>query len=160
MLRSGPMPSVILALMLTAGAGLPGFNASGPAQNPVQLMAVTELKAGAMGHYLVRAQINHSDIDVMVDTGASVVALSYEDAEKAGLHPRSLDYNVPVATANGVVNAARVKLDRVEIDTVRVENVDAMVLPHGALNGTLLGMSFLSKLDSFKSEAGVLTLKN
>jgi hypothetical protein len=75
MLRSGPMPSVILALMLTAGAGLPGFNASGPAQNPVQLMAVTELKAGAMGHYLVRAQINHSDIDVMVDTGASVVAM-------------------------------------------------------------------------------------
>jgi aspartyl protease family protein len=160
MVRSGPMPSVVLALLLTAGAGLPGFEAKQPLLPSIQLMAMTELKSGNMGHYRVTAQINHSNIEVMVDTGASVVALSYEDAQKAGLHPNTLDFNIPVATANGVVNAARVKLDKVEIDTVRVENVDAMVLPEGALNGTLLGMSFLSKLDSFKSEAGVLTLKN
>jgi aspartyl protease family protein len=108
----------------------------------------------------VNARINRSDIEVMVDTGASVVALSYEDAQRANLHPNTLNFDIPVSTANGIVKAARVKLDRVEIDTVRVENVDAMVLPAGALNGTLLGMSFLSKLDSFKSENGVLTLKN
>jgi aspartyl protease family protein len=160
MLRSGPMPSLVLAVLLTAGAGLPGFDALRPNQPSITLMALTELKAGPMGHYLVKATINHSDIDVMVDTGASFVALSYEDAQRAGLRPNTLDFNVPVSTANGVVKAARVKLDRVEIDTVRVEDVDAMVLPSGALNGTLLGMSFLSKLDSFKSEDGILTLKN
>jgi aspartyl protease family protein len=88
------------------------------------------------------------------------VALSYEDAENAGLRPRNLDFNVPVSTANGAVKAARVTLDRVEIDRVRVEDVDALVLPKGALHGTLLGMSFLSRLSSFKSENGVLTLKN
>ena len=123
-------------------------------------MALTELKAGSLGHYTARATINKSDIDVMVDTGATVVALSYEDAQSAGLHPNTLRFDVPVSTANGSVNAARTKLDRVEIDTVRVDDVDALVLPTGALNGTLLGMSFLSKLDSFKSEDGVLTLKN
>jgi aspartyl protease family protein len=157
MLRSGPMPSVVLAVLLTLGAGLPGLEISQPA---IQLMAVTELRSGDMGHYRVNARINRSDIEVMVDTGASVVALSYEDAQRANLHPNTLNFDIPVSTANGIVKAARVKLDRVEIDTVRVENVDAMVLPAGALNGTLLGMSFLSKLDSFKSENGVLTLKN
>jgi aspartyl protease family protein len=160
MLRSGSGSSVVLAFLLIIGAGLPGFEAQKTAQNPIEIMAMTELKAGNNGHYRVKAAINHSDIEVMVDTGASVVALSYEDAQTAGLRPNTLDYNIPVSTANGVVNAARVKLDRVEIDTIRVENVDAMVLPAGALNGTLLGMSFLSKLDSFKSESGVLTLKN
>jgi aspartyl protease family protein len=158
-LRSGSVPSVVLALLLTIGAGLPGFEAQQP-QGPITIMSMTELKAGDRGHYRVTASINHSSIEVMVDTGASVVALSYEDAQKAGLRPNTLDYSIPVSTANGVVKAASVKLDRVEIDTVRVENVDAMVLPQGALTGTLLGMSFLSKLDSFKSEDGVLTLKN
>jgi aspartyl protease family protein len=157
MLRSSALPSVGLAMLLTLGAGLPGIEATQPT---IQLMAMTELRSGDMGHYRVNARINRSDIEVMVDTGASVVALSYEDAQKANLHPNTLNFNIPVSTANGNVNAARVKLDRVEIDTVRVENVDAMVLPQGALNGTLLGMSFLAKLDSFKSENGVLTLKN
>ena len=113
-----------------------------------------------MGHYTARATINKSDIDVIFDTGASVVALSYEDAQKDGLRPNTLDFKVPVSTANGVVMAARVILDRVGIDTVHVDNVDALVLPKGALHGTLLGMSFMSKLSSFKSENGILTLKN
>ena len=159
MRQSGSFPSVVLALLLTASAGFPTLFPT--SQKPaVQLMSMTELKAGAGGHFIVKASINHTDLQVLVDTGATVVALSYEDAEKAGLHPSSLDYKIPVSTANGQVNAARVKLDRVEIDNVRVDNVDAMVLPQGALNGTLLGMSFLSKLTSFKSEDGVLTLKN
>ncbi len=159
MVKSGLLQSVALAFLLMASAGFPGLEAA-QSEQPLQLMAITELKAGNMGHYVVKARINKSDIDVMVDTGASVVALSYEDAQKAGLHPNTLDFEVPVATANGSVKAARAKLDRVEIDTVRVDDVDALVLPEGALNGTLLGMSFLSKLDSFKSEDGVLTLKN
>ncbi len=159
MRQSTSLPSVVLALLLTASAGFPSIF---PSQKPqgIQLMSMTELKAGTNGHYYIRASINNAMIDVLVDTGASVVALSFEDADKAGLHPGMLDYKIPVATANGQVNAARVKLDRVEIDNVRVDSVDAMVLPQGALKGTLLGMSFLSKLSSFKSEDGVLTLKN
>ncbi len=159
MVKSGMLQSVALAFLLMTSAGFPGLEAGETAQ-PMQLMAITELKAGNMGHYVVKARINRSDIEVMVDTGASVVALSYEDAQTAGLRPNTLDFDVPVATANGSVKAARAKLERVEIDSVRVDNVEALVLPKGALKGTLLGMSFLSKLDSFKSEDGVLTLKN
>jgi aspartyl protease family protein len=123
-------------------------------------MAVTELKAGNGGHYVVDARINGSGIKVIVDTGATAVALSYEDAERVGLKPKTLEYSVPVATANGVSKGAPVTIRKIEIDGVRVSDVEGIVLQQGALNGTLLGMSFLSKLRSFSVEDGVLTLKN
>jgi aspartyl protease family protein len=126
----------------------------------LQLNAATALKAGQNGHFIVKAEINGRDVRVMVDTGASAVALSYEDAEKVGLHPSNLDFNVPVSTANGVVKAAGVNLDKIEIDGVRVSDVQGLVMPEGVMRGSLLGMSFLGKLKSFKVEDGVLYLKN
>ena len=94
-------------------------------------------------------------------TGNNYHALLWNGSSVAtDLHPSNLDFKIPVFTANGQVTAARIKLDRVEIDNIRVDDVDAVVLPQGAMKGTLLGMSFLSKLSSFKSEDGVLTLKN
>jgi aspartyl protease family protein len=95
-----------------------------------------------------------------VDTGASAVALSYEDASRIGLKPRNLKYDVKVSTANGEGRAARVMLREVEIGSVRVQNVEGLVLQEGALRGTLLGMSFLGRLRSFKIEDGKLILKN
>jgi aspartyl protease family protein len=127
---------------------------------PYQVLAVTELKQGAGGHYYVKAQINGRTINAVVDTGATAVAMSYEDADRAGLRPRSLTYNMPVGTANGMVKAAEVDLSKVEVDGVRVNNVRGLVMPKGALNITLLGMSYLSKLRSFSVSDGVLTLKN
>ena len=124
------------------------------------LAAVTEINANANGHFVTTASINNRDIAVLVDTGATAVALSYEDAGSAGLRPGSLTYDVPVSTANGLAQAARVKLDRVRIDGLEVDDVEALVLPEGALQGTLLGMTFLSRLSSFKVEDGVLHLKD
>jgi aspartyl protease family protein len=126
----------------------------------LQAASATELKADTRGHFIVQAEINGRDIWVMVDTGATAVALSYEDAKEAGLRPGSLDFNIPITTANGVGMAARVKLDRVEIDGVRVYDVAGVVLPEGALRGSLLGMSYLSRLRSFKVEDGVLYLED
>lgn len=154
------LPSVGLAFLMMLGAGLPGLRPSMAQSPPVFIYALTEIKGGQMGHFFVDATINSQKIAALVDTGASVVALSYEDAESVGLHPRSLEFNVPVATANGMAKAAHAKLSKVEIDNVRVNDVDALVMPQGALSGTLLGMSFLSRLSSFKSENGTLTLKN
>jgi len=124
------------------------------------LAGVTEIKADERGHFITKAEIDGSDITVMVDTGASVVALSYEDADEIGLRPGSLTYDTPVMTANGQINAARVTLRRVDIDGVRVRDVAGMVLPEGSLDGTLLGMSFLSHLRSFRVEDGVLRLED
>lgn len=125
-----------------------------------KLMAMTELKAGHGGHFITPADINGTTIRVLVDTGATAVALSYEDAQSVGLRPGSLDYNVQVSTANGITQAARVRLKKVVIDGISVDDVDGLVLPEGALNGTLLGMSFLGRLSSFRVEDGVLYLKN
>lgn len=117
-----------------------------------------EITADPLGHFVTTAEIEHTTIKVLVDTGASAVALSYEDAEEAGLSPRTLTYDVPVSTANGTVDAARVVLDRVEIGNVLVRDVEGIVLPKGAYDGTLLGMSFLNKLSRFKVEDGTLYL--
>jgi aspartyl protease family protein len=124
------------------------------------LAAMTELKADRGGHFVTDADINGATIKVLVDTGATVVALSYEDAQDAGLRPGNLEFNVPVSTANGIAMAARVKIDQISIDGIEVENVEGMVAQEGALQGTLLGMSFLSRLASFKIEDGILYLKD
>jgi aspartyl protease family protein len=156
---SGALPPIVLAFLFTIAGGLPGIMPTTAAEM-LQLNAATELKAGQLGHFIVTAEINGRSVKVMVDTGASAVALSYEDARAIGLHPSNLDYNVPVSTANGVTKAAGVNLDKVEIDGVRVSDVQGLVLPEGVMRGSLLGMSFLSKLKSFKVEDGVLYLKN
>ncbi len=156
---SGALPSVVLAFLFMIAGGLPSTGQTTTAEMQ-QLNAATALKAGQNGHFIVKAEINGRNVKVMVDTGASAVALSYEDAKDIGLHPSGLDYNVPVSTANGIVRAAGVNLDKVEIDGVRVSDVQGLVMPEGAMRGSLLGMSFLGKLRSFKVEDGVLYLKN
>jgi len=155
----GALPPLVLAFLFMIAGGLPGISQT-TATEMLQLNAATALKAGQNGHFIVKAEINGRNVKVLVDTGASAVALSYEDAKDIGLHPGSLDYNVPVSTANGLVKAAGVNLDKVEIDGVRVSDVQGLVMPQGAMRGSLLGMSFLSKLRSFKVEDGVLYLKN
>lgn len=131
-----------------------------PTLDMPHLLSATELRADRNGHYVAEADINGTTILVMVDTGATGVALSYEDAEKAGLRPHGLDFDIPINTANGMVKAARVTLRRVEVDNVRVRDVDGLVLPEGAMRGSLLGMSFLGRLSSFKIENGVLYLRD
>lgn len=155
-MRTPYLSPLLIGALLSLYA--PFVKAAGP--EPMRLMAVTELKADETGHYITIASINGSDIRVLVDTGATAVALSYEDAENAGLKPRHLDYDVPVSTANGVTKAARVTLDRIEVDGIRLDDVDGLVLPEGVFDGTLLGMSFLGRLQSFRVENGVLYLKN
>jgi clan AA aspartic protease (TIGR02281 family) len=125
-----------------------------------RVMAATEIKAAGNGHFFARAEIGKATLNVMVDTGATAIAMSYEDADDAGLSPGSLDYDIPVMTANGIAKAARVMIDKVEVDGVSVRDVEGYVMPEGAMKGTLLGMSYLSKLSSFKVENGVLYLED
>ncbi len=121
--------------------------------------AWTEIRSNRRGHFIVRAEINNTPVVALIDTGASAVALSAEDAERIGLRAFALNYSVPVHTANGVVKAAPVVLRRIEIDNVLVRDVKAWVMPKGAMRGTLLGMSFLSRLSGFSVDGGKLTLK-
>jgi aspartyl protease family protein len=128
---------------------------------PVAALAGTErLPMSDNGHFVTRAQINGRSVPVIVDTGASTVALSYEDAERVGFRPDDLDFNRQVSTANGVIKAAAVKISQISVGSIRAENIDAIVMPKGALFGSLLGMSFLSGLHSYEVRDRVLYLRD
>lgn len=129
------------------------------AQVAVMPARTIEIKAGSHGHFVTTVEIDHTPILVLIDTGATKVAMSYEDADKAGLKPYSLDFSVPIATANGIAKAALVTIRRIEMGNIVVRDVEAVVLPEGVFAGTLLGMSFLSRLRSFGIRDGVLVLE-
>jgi aspartyl protease family protein len=133
--------------------------AANPASPQQPTGSVVELKAGQNGHFKAEAEVNGRSIDVMVDTGATMIALTYEDAERAGLLLKNSDFTQAVTTANGVARVAPVTLDRVSIGDITVRNVPAAVAERGRLKTSLLGMTFLSRLSRFDMRAGVLVLQ-
>ncbi|CZT33681.1 TIGR02281 family clan AA aspartic protease [Rhizobium sp. 9140] len=117
------------------------------------------LPAGPGGHFSTDLEVNGRSIRGLIDTGASVVALNESTARRIGLSLATLDYSIPVSTANGVAKAASVTLKRIKVGSIAVDNVQAMVLPDAALSETLVGMSFLNRLSSFAVEDGALMLR-
>lgn len=115
------------------------------------------LKA-ADGHYWAEAEIEGRAVRVMVDTGASVVALTRDDAARLGLRLEPADFSATVVTASGPVRAAAVELQAVAVAGARVTAVDALVVEQG-LPHSLLGMSYLGRLSSFSATPAGLTLR-
>lgn len=136
----------------------PPFAAAAVPSAPPRTAGNVELRARSDGHYYARAEINGRAADVMVDTGASMVALTYEDAERAGVRLKPSDFTQSVSTANGTARFALVRLDRVSIGSITVRDVQAGVAERGKLSITLLGMSFLSRLERVDMRAGTLVL--
>ncbi len=116
------------------------------------------LRAIDGGHFEASAEINGRDIDVMVDTGATIVALTYEDAERAGIFTKPSDFNNAVSTANGVAKVAPVTIAAISIGNITVRNVRGAVAERGKLHRTLLGMSFLGKLSRVEMRKNALVL--
>jgi aspartyl protease family protein len=116
------------------------------------------LRGDQNGHFVFKAAVNERLATFVADTGATYVLLTYEDAERLGLSPHTLDFSARVSTANGVTRVAPVMLDRVRVDDVIVRNVPAAVAQKGALSTNLLGMSFLGRLKSFQVQNGELVL--
>jgi aspartyl protease family protein len=112
------------------------------------------------GDFLVRADINGARVPMLVDTGASSVVLSAEAAKAAGLPVQLLKYDVPIETANGRSRAASVVLDRITIGGIVERKVPALVSSPGDLKTSLLGMSFLKRLDSFEVHGERLVLRS
>ncbi len=109
-----------------------------------------EIPASQHGQYLSEVLVNGRRIQSLVDTGASVVALTSEDAEAAGIFVNYSDYTVQVQTANGVARAAPILIDSVEIGGIVVRDVQGLVSEPGRLHMSLLGMSFLKRLSGFE----------
>jgi len=98
------------------------------------------------GHFRTIAKIEGADIGLMVDTGASLVLLRYDDAMRAGVDPDLLDFDIPLTTANGRSFVASYQFSQVRIGGVVVRNVQGAIAEPGALHSSLLGMSFIEQL--------------
>ena len=111
------------------------------------------------GDFDVSAQINGARIAMVLDTGASSVVLTRDDAKAAGLPLEVLAYTVTIDTANGRARAAAVTLDRVGIGGLVEHSVSALVAQPGQLKTSLLGMSFLNRLQSWEVRGDRLVLR-
>jgi aspartyl protease family protein len=109
------------------------------------------------GHFHLEAEIGGTPVTFIVDTGASMVVLSREDAQRVGFDVDALDFSGRATTANGAVAVAPVRLDEIRIGPVAVTNVGAAV-NGGDLGISLLGMSFLNRFARIEIVGDRLTL--
>lgn len=130
------------------------------ASAPVESGRNYVLKANDGGHFAGRFRINGKTVDSMIDTGATFVTMSESTARNLGYGGNELRFRYEVVTANGKVKAARVNLKSVEIGTVSVRNVDAMVIRGQGVAQPLIGMSFLKRLSGYRAENDELKLIN
>jgi aspartyl protease family protein len=107
--------------------------------------ASVTLKAESQGHFIVNGQINGGTARMLLDTGATMVALPASDAARLGIDYRKGQVG-QVSTANGIVPVYRVKLNTVKLGDIELNQVDATVMEHG-LPIILLGMSFLNRTE-------------
>ncbi len=110
------------------------------------------------GDFDITARINGARVAMVLDTGASSVVLTREDAKAAGLPLEVLAYTAVIDTANGRTHAAPVRLDRVAVGGLVERSVDALVAQPGQLKTSLLGMSFLNRLQSWEVRGDRLLL--
>jgi len=112
----------------------------------------------ADGHYWTRADVQGTEVKFMVDTGASIVALTYRDAQRLGLQPEMLTFDSEIRTAGGITYGAPVTLNSIRIGRVLVNDVNAVVL-RTDLEQSLLGMTFLGELNSYEFRRGQLIIR-
>ncbi len=120
--------------------------------------ADAQVLRSADGHYWAEADIDGRAVRVLVDTGASVVALTRADAQRLGLRLTAADFTRTVQTASGPVRAAAVTLLSVAVAGARIDDVQALVIEEG-LEHSLLGMSYLGRLSAFEASPSGLTLR-
>lgn len=115
-------------------------------------------RRGMGGHFEINATINGHTTPMIFDTGASAVVLTTEDAQAAGIDTAGLNFTIPVSTANGTGRAARVRLDQLDVGGIVRERVVAFVTEAGALETSLLGMTFLETLSRYSVTQNSLEL--
>ncbi|MBU1385497.1 MAG: TIGR02281 family clan AA aspartic protease [Alphaproteobacteria bacterium] len=167
-MRFDPSSAAVMALAVASAlttawwmdqAGLRSqAQAATPAISVPATGAPAQVLKAADGHYWADALIEGRAVRVMVDTGASVVALTRADAARLGLKLAPADFSGTVITASGAVRAAPVELQSVAVAGARVERVEALVVEAG-LPHSLLGMSYLGRLSSFSATPAELTLR-
>jgi aspartyl protease family protein len=158
-----------------AARGLDAFTAQGPAPTPPPVAVATMAPAAPPtpplgsgeasiakspdGHFWADADVDGHSLHFLVDTGATAVALTSDDARTLGIDPTTLTYSYSVMTANGPARAAAVKLGLVSVGRAEVADVDAFVIDKG-LQTSLLGMTYLGKLSKFEATPDAMVLRS
>jgi aspartyl protease family protein len=118
-----------------------------------------ELARTGAGDFHIATQVNGVRVPMVLDTGASTVMLTRDAAVAAGLPVEMIHYTVNVDTANGRAQAAPVTLDRIAVGSIVERQVPALIAPPGQLRTSLLGMSFLSRLQGWEVRGDKVTMR-
>jgi len=141
---------------------------AGELMPPGYTIAVSEQNSGRQavrirrqpsGHFAARASVNGQPMLMLVDTGASSIVLKASDARAAGIDINRLNFRVPVRTANGVAYAAATQIGSISVGPITMRNMGVMVAKPGVLSQSLLGMNFLTLLQSYEFSGEFLTLR-
>ncbi|MGF1592627.1 MAG: TIGR02281 family clan AA aspartic protease [Kiloniellaceae bacterium] len=152
---------LVLVFAIDRESPLPGVSASvpdrGTAAPPPAARSELVLQAGPHGHFMVEAFVDGRPLTFLVDTGASSIYLTPEDAATLGWTPPRLTYSERYSTAAGEVRAAPVTLRSLRIGQLELYDLPASV-GEQAGSVSLLGMSFLKRLDGYQVRGDRLTL--
>ena len=110
------------------------------------------------GHFVVNALTNGRSVKFLVDTGASGIMLTEADARKVGIQPASLTYTDRIQTANGQIPAARTTVREIRIGDLVVDDMEVWIT-RAPMSISLLGMTFLRRLESYEARGDQLILR-
>ena len=151
---------ILLTVVLQLSRFDPRFDVAVPQIGlPEQVVSggETHIPLSPDGHYWVRASVNGVEGNFMIDTGATLTAISAPLAEKAGLEPRRGGIPILLGTANGTVQAHVTTIDSLELGNIRASGTDAAVAESfGDFN--VIGMNVLARLDEWRVKDGTLIL--
>lgn len=116
------------------------------------------IRRSSDGHFRLTATVDGTPIRFLVDTGASLVALSPDDARAIGFDTARLQYGLRIQTANGTAWSAGVTLTEITAGPIRARNVRAAVSQRG-LSESLLGLAFLNRLSGYEVRGDTMILK-
>ncbi len=118
------------------------------------------LEKAGNGHFEARITVDGVAVHAVVDTGATTTVLAAADARAVGVDPATLNYVIPVQTANGLARAARFTAAELAVGTIVRRNMTILVAEAGTLEQSLLGMSFLGSLTGFDVRGDRMILRD
>ena len=117
------------------------------------------VRANRHGQFDVDTLINGTHVNMLADTGATLVTLTSEDARRIGFDVNGLTYDIPLRTANGITHGAKVNIDELDVGGILVRRVAAIISKPEVLHRSLLGMSYFREIGSFQLSGDQLVLR-
>ena len=152
-----PIPGIFSSQSKHGTIRVPSRSANSSPSPASSMGGWTTLERGANGHFFADAQVNGTTVHFLIDTGASGVALTADDARRAGLQFSEQEFSPVGSGASGEVRGKLVSLDHVSLGGRQVDNVSGVILEGGEMS--LLGQSFLSQMGTIEISGDRMTIR-